>query len=93
MEYIVEKYNKTKKLSPEEKLHIAKCIVNDFKTYNDARSNILSFASELISEIFFKKDLSKETDKNKKWKAKGCASFLCSIRHSKPSSGKTLIPA
>ena len=70
MEYIVEKYNKTKKLSPEEKLHIAKCIVNDFKTYNDARSNILSFASELISEIFFKKDLSKETDKNKKWKAK-----------------------
>ena len=70
MEYIVEKYNKTKKLSPEEKLHIAKCIVNDFKTYNDARSNILSFASELISEIFFKKDFSKETDKNKKWKAK-----------------------
>ena len=70
MEYIVEKYNKTKKLSPEEKLHLAKRVVNDFKSYNDARSNVLTFASELISEIFFKKDLSKETDKNKKWKAK-----------------------
>jgi len=70
MEYIIEKSNKTKKLSPEDKLHIAKRIVNDFKTYNDARSNILSFAEELIAEIFFKKNLSKETDKNKKWKAK-----------------------
>ena len=70
MEYIVEKYNKTKKLSPEEKLHLAKRVVNDFKSYNDARSNVLTFASELISEIFFKKAFSKETDKNKKWKAK-----------------------
>ncbi len=70
MEYIVEKYNKTKKLSPEEKLHLAKRVVNDFKSYNDARSNVLTFASELISEIFFKKAFAKETDKNKKWKAK-----------------------
>ncbi len=70
MEYIVEKYNKTKKLSPEEKLQLAKRVVNDFKSYNDARSNVLTFASELISEIFFKKAFSKETDKNKKWKAK-----------------------
>lgn len=70
MEYIVEKYNKTKKLSPGEKLHLAKRVVNDFKSYNDARSNVLTFASELISEIFFKKAFSKETDKNKKWKAK-----------------------
>lgn len=70
MEYIIEKNNKTKKLTPEDKLHLAKRIVNDFKTYDDARSSILSFANELISEIFFKKNLSKENDKNKTWKAK-----------------------
>nr|DAI37185.1 MAG TPA: Head to tail joining protein [Caudoviricetes sp.] len=70
MEYIIEKSNKTKKLTPEDKLHLAKRIVNDFKTYDDARSSILSFANELISEIFFKKNLSKENDKNKTWKAK-----------------------
>ena len=51
MEYIIEKSNKTKKLTPEDKLHLAKRIVNDFKTYDDARSSILSFANELISEI------------------------------------------
>ena len=70
MEYIIEKSNKTKKLTPEDKLHLAKRIVNDFKTYDDARSSILSFANELISEIFFRKNLSKENDKNKTWKAK-----------------------
>lgn len=70
MEYIIEKSNKTKKLTPEDKLHLAKRIVNDFKTYDDARSSILSFANELISEIFFKKNLSKENDKNKTLKAK-----------------------
>lgn len=70
MEYIVDKDHRTKRLSSEDKLHIAKRIANDFKTYDDARSSVLSFANELISEIFFKKNLSKETDKNKKWKAK-----------------------
>lgn len=70
MEYVIEKETKVKKLSSEEKSHIAQRIVTDFKTYNDSRQTNLSMANELIAEIFFKKDLSKETDKNKKWKAK-----------------------
>ena len=70
MEYIVDKENKTKKLSPEEKNGIAKRIVSDFKSYNDSRSDNLSQAKKLIKEVFFKSDLSGETDKNKRWKSK-----------------------
>lgn len=70
MEYIVDKLKKPKKLSEEQKDEIAKRIVSDFNTYNDARQSNLTKANELISEVFFKKDLSKENNKNKKWKAK-----------------------
>lgn len=70
MEYIVDKFKKPKKLSEGQKDEIAKRIVSDFNTYNDARQSNLTKANELISEVFFKKDLSKENDKNKKWKAK-----------------------
>ena len=70
MEYIIDKENTPKKLSAENKSQIAKRIVSDFKSYNDSRQSNLSMANELIKEVFFKKDLSKETDKNKKWKAK-----------------------
>ena len=70
MEYIVDKFKKPKKISEEQKDEIAKRIVSDFNTYNDARQSNLTKANELISEVFFKKDLSKENDKNKKWKAK-----------------------
>ncbi|MBR1620165.1 hypothetical protein IJ674_09770 [bacterium] len=70
MEYIVDKENKTKKLSPEEKNGIAKRIVSDFKSYNDSRSDNLTQAKKLIKEVFFKSDLSGETDKNKRWKSK-----------------------
>lgn len=70
MEYIVDKLKKPKKLSEEQKDEIAKRIVSDFNTYNDARQSNLTKANELIAEVFFKKDLSKENNKNKKWKAK-----------------------
>lgn len=70
MEYLIEKESKVKKLSSEDKSHIASRIVRDFKIYNDSRQSNLVKANELIAEVFFKKDLSKETDKNKKWKAK-----------------------
>jgi hypothetical protein len=70
MEYIVDKETTPRKLSAEKKSQIAKRIVRDFKTYNDSRQSNLSMANELIKEVLFKKDLSKETDKNKKWKAK-----------------------
>ena len=70
MEYIVDKESKVKKLSQEEKNYIAKRIVSDFKSYDDARSENLSKARKIIKEVFFKADLSKETDKNKRWKSK-----------------------
>ena len=70
MEYIVDKENRKHKLSDEEKNAIAKRIVSDFTSYNDARSENLTQAKKLIKEVFFKADLSKETDKNKLWKSK-----------------------
>ncbi|MBQ8636316.1 hypothetical protein IJX73_00845 [bacterium] len=70
MEYITNKEEKHKKLSKEEESFIASRISSDFKTYDNARSENLSIASRLMSDIFFKRDLSKETDKNKKWKSK-----------------------
>ena len=70
MEYIVNKENRKHKLSDEEKNAIAKRIVSDFTSYNDARSENLTQAKKLIKEVFFKADLSKETDKNKLWKSK-----------------------
>ena len=70
MEYIVDKESKPKKLSKEDKIAIAKRIVSDFKSYDDARSENISKANKLIKEIFFKSDLSKEKDKNKRWKSK-----------------------
>ena len=70
MEYIVDKENKTKKLSQEEKDGIAKRIVSNFKSYDDSRSGNLTQAKKLIKEVFFKSDLSGETDKNKRWKSK-----------------------
>jgi len=70
MEYIVEKENKKIKLSKEEMGNIANRIVSDFRSYNESRSSNLAKANNLIKEIFFKADLSKETDKSKKWKSK-----------------------
>lgn len=70
MEYIVDKESKTKKLSPEEKNAIAKKIASDFKSYDDARGENLTKSRKIIKEVFFKADLSKEADKNKRWKSK-----------------------
>lgn len=70
MEYIVEKENKKIKLSKEEMGNIANRIVSDFRSYNESRSSNLVKANNIIKEIFFKADLSKETDKSKKWKSK-----------------------
>lgn len=70
MEYIIDKESKAKKLSPEEKNAIAKKIASDFKSYDDARGENLTKSRKIIKEVFFKADLSKEADKNKRWKSK-----------------------
>lgn len=72
-EYIVEK-EKSKKLTKEEENTLAKKIANDFKVYNVRRQQNLDQSEQLISEIFFKKDLTKlseaQGDKYECWKTK-----------------------
>lgn len=76
MEYIVEKTQKAKKLSEEDKLSIAKKIVEDFTTYDDARSIQLDKAHKLINEIYFKNVAQVKKDKSKEWK---CRLKMCKI--------------
>lgn len=72
-EYIVEK-EKSKKLTKEEENTLAKKIASDFKVYNARRQQNLDQSEQLISEIFFKKDLTKlsetQGDKYECWKTK-----------------------
>ena len=51
MEYIVEKTQKIKKLGQEDKDSLAKKIVEDFKSYDTARSQQLEKARKLSDEI------------------------------------------
>lgn len=80
MEYIVEKENKIKKLSDEEKYQIANRICSNFKTYDDSRQKNLIIAQKLIKEIYFKT----ETPKRIKTKVGSlilkCVRFTCSFR-------------
>lgn len=78
MEYIIEKEQKVKKLSSEDKSSIAKKIVNDFKTYDDGRSAQLEKANKLKQEIFFKNVAKEEKDESKAWKSKAklCRIFM-----------------
>lgn len=84
MEYIVEKEQKPKTLSEEDKAGIAKKIVDDFKLYDDGRASQLEKSKRLINEIYFKnmakqRDDSK-TNKEKSWKStmKTCKVFMYS---------------
>ena len=80
MEYIVEKTQKVKKLSDEEKQSIAKKIVQDYQTYDRGRQSQLDKANKLINEIYFKNTVKKSTEKSKAWKstAKMCKIFMYS---------------
>lgn len=63
-EYIVEKENKTKKLSDADLTEIAKRISSDFDTFNSQRRSNLDKADELTREIFFKKSEHKLSNNN-----------------------------
>ena len=80
MEYIVEKTQKVKKLSDEEKQSIAKKIVQDYQTYDRGRQSQLDKANKLINEIYFKNTVKKSAEKSKAWKstAKMCKIFMYS---------------
>ena len=80
MEYIVEKTQKIKKLSDEEKQSIAKKIVQDYQTYDRGRQSQLDKANKLINEIYFKSTVKKAAEKSKAWKstAKMCKIFMYS---------------
>lgn len=78
MEYIVEKEQKVKKLSDDNKLSIAKKIVEDFDTFNRARERQLEIAKKVSDEIYFRNVAKVEKDKTKQWKsiAKMCKIFM-----------------
>lgn len=80
MEYILEKEQKVKKLSTEDKLSIAKKIAEDFETYDNGRQSQLDKANKLISEIFFENIGKKPKEMTKKWKSnlKLCKIFMYS---------------
>ena len=80
MEYIVEKTQKAKKLSDGDKQSLAKKIVEDFRTYDNARSSQLEKASKLSNEIYFKNVAQEVKDKTKAWKSnlKMCKIFMYS---------------
>lgn len=70
MEFIIEKEQKEHKLSGNEKRVIAQKIVDDFETYDRARSEQLEKAKKVSSEIFFRNPIPEHKEKNKKWKSK-----------------------
>jgi hypothetical protein len=80
VEYIVEKTQKAKKLSDGDKQSLAKKIVEDFRTYDNARSSQLEKASKLSNEIYFKNVAQEVKDKTKAWKSnlKMCKIFMYS---------------
>lgn len=80
MEYIVEKTQKPKKLTEEEKQSLAKKIVEDYRRYDNARAEQIEKATKLINEIYFKNIVAGDKDKNKSWKSrmKMCKIFMYS---------------
>lgn len=71
-EYIVEKENKTHKMSKDEVKQLAERISSDFENYNSRRRQNLNQSEELINEIFFKKSFETVDPKDKynNWKTK-----------------------
>jgi len=70
MEYIVEKTQKVKKLGQEDKDSLAKKIVEDFKSYDNARASQLEKAKRVSDEVFFKNVAKEEADSKKAWKSR-----------------------
>lgn len=71
-EYIIEKENKTHKMSKDEVKQLAERISSDFENYNNRRRQNLNQSEELIDEIFFKKSFKTVDPKDKynNWKTK-----------------------
>ena len=80
MEYIVEKDQKAHKLSANEKEEIAQRIVNNFETYDRARTEQKDKAHKLIQEIYFKNPAKKDSDEDDAWKSvvRMCKLFMYS---------------
>lgn len=80
MEYIIEKSQKVKKLTDEDKNNIAKIIADNFDTYNRGRCSQLDKANALINEIYFKNKIKQDSDESKNWRStsKMCRIFMYS---------------
>ena len=79
-EYIVEKENKTHKMSKDEVKQLAERISSDFENYNSRRRQNLNQSEELIDEIFFKKSFKtvdpKDKYNNLKTKVRMCKTYM-----------------
>ena len=70
-EYLIQKENSIKKLSKGDENFLVKSITENFKIYNEKRSQNLQNSNALIDEIFFKnKFVTNTSDKNTNWKSK-----------------------
>ena len=71
MEYIVDKTDKVKKVSDDEKESFAKVITERFTAYDIARSTNLEKARKIINEVYFKTkvDNSQSTSDEENWKS------------------------
>ncbi len=70
-EYLIQKENSIKKLSKGDENSLVKSITENFKIYNEKRSQNLQNSNALIDEIFFKnKFVINTSDKNTNWKSK-----------------------
>ena len=70
-EYLIQKENSIKKLSKGDENSLVKSITENFKIYNEKRSQNLQNSNALIDEIFFKNKFVTNTfDKNTNWKSK-----------------------
>lgn len=70
-EYLIQKENSIKKLSKGDENSLVKSITENFKIYNEKRSQNLQNSNALIDEIFFKnKFVTNTSDKNTNWKSK-----------------------
>lgn len=70
-EYLIQKENSIKNLSKGDENSLVKSITENFKIYNEKRSQNLQNSNALIDEIFFKnKFVTNTSDKNTNWKSK-----------------------
>lgn len=84
MEFIIEKENKKKTFTKEERRKYADKVKSMFKDFNNARSSVLAYAKAVSDEVFFKTKFkpNEKSEKNWKSKVKMCKLFMYFMTYS-----------